>query len=153
MLQNKRLTPKQHKLIASLLAGRNMQQAASAAKCSEATAYRWLDLPHVAQAYDEARQSLFDKAMQALIDASEQSVATLMRNLSAEQANVQVRAAQILLEQAITARKLTSPTIGVAGMAIDTELLPYLLPDDLAEIRRRFDLAEQRRELATRKAQ
>lgn len=103
------LTPKQQKLITSLLAGCTIIDAAQESGISEKTAHAWLKLPHVTTAYHEAQQQVFDEALRLLmLDTTDArlTLRTIMQDTSAPHGN-RVRAAQILLEQSIELHKLS----------------------------------------------
>ncbi len=97
------LTPKQDQLIELLLAGVNISAAARQLKIGNKTAYRWLKLNHFQTAYKTAQRALFDQALTGLLGKVDKAIETLDRNMSAPEAvaSTQVRAAQIILEQAI----------------------------------------------------
>src|SRR6202035_3915607 len=97
------LTPKQEQLIAVLVSGVNIATAARTIGISDKTARRWLKLPHFLAGYKAAQQSIFDDRLAALREGVDTAINTLKRNMTSEEtpASVQVRAAQIWLEQAI----------------------------------------------------
>jgi phage terminase small subunit len=107
--EEKQLTSQQERLIAALLAGNNIQVAASIAGVSEKTADRWLALPHVQKAYKNAQQVVFDEAINLLITDISDARATLNAIMKDTEtpAATRVRAAQILLEKAIDLRKVS----------------------------------------------
>lgn len=104
------LSPKQHLFIAALLAGHTIQLSAKAAGVTEKTGHKWLKLPQFQQAYRAAQRSIFDQALTGLMLKVDAAIATLERNMSGEDtpASVQVRAAQIVLEQAIASHKMSA---------------------------------------------
>ena len=103
------LTPKQERLIEALLTGHNITLSAKASGVADKTARRWLKLPHFQQAYKAAQKRLFDQALTGLMLKIDRAIETLDRHMSGEEtpANVQVRAAQIVLEQAIIIHKVS----------------------------------------------
>ncbi len=109
--ENSELTPKQDTLITALLTPLSIVASAKAAGVSEKTARRWLKLPHFQQAYKAAQGVMFNQALQGLMLKVDKAITTLDRNMSATDsdipvpASVQVRAAQIVLEQAMTIYK------------------------------------------------
>lgn len=102
------LTPKQGKLIEALLTPLSITAAARAAGIGEATARRWLKLPHFQAAYQAAQKQLFNQALTGLMQKVDRAIETLDRNMTGEDvpASTQVRAAQIVLEQAIAVHKM-----------------------------------------------
>jgi phage terminase small subunit len=103
------LSVKQEQLIAALLAGANIQVAASTAGVNEKTADRWLKLPHVQQALKDAQRALFDESLNSLMLGASEAVNTLtalMKDSEVPPGN-RIRAAQIVLEQAIELHKMS----------------------------------------------
>lgn len=103
------LSAKQSKFLAALLAGNTIITSAQVAGCNEKTAHAWLKLPHVKQAYKDAQQAVFDEAVNSLITDIGDARATLkvIMTDSEAPAATRVRAAQILLEQAIELHKMS----------------------------------------------
>ncbi len=102
------LSPQQDQLISLLLAGIAINAAAKQVGINEKTAHRWLKLKHFQQAYKAAQKALFDQALTGLMLKVDKAIETLDRNMNADintPASVQVRAAQIVLEQAISVHK------------------------------------------------
>jgi hypothetical protein len=93
------LTPKQQRVLAALLAEVTQEGAASRAGVSVATLWRFLQDPAFQRQYLSARRQVVEDAIGLLQRASRKAVATLVRNLDCGQAGVEVRAAQIILEQ------------------------------------------------------
>jgi hypothetical protein len=96
-----KLTRKQDDAIAALLSTATIKEAADATKIGVATLYRWLQLPEFAAAYRAARREVVEHAITELQSATSEAVATLRRNLNCRNEAVEVRAASIVLEQAI----------------------------------------------------
>ena len=101
------MTRKQETFIAALLTLPTVEGAANAAKASRQTAYDWLKLPHVQEAYAQARHDAFDSALQSLMSLTEDAISTLRTLMKDEETpqGVRVRAAQIVLEKAIDVHK------------------------------------------------
>src|SRR5262245_45422242 len=94
------LTPQKRSLLEALLLGASLTDAAEQAGCSRRTAGRWAAEPEFQAALKEAQTELHQRVLRALRSKGIRAVATLSRNLSREvQPSVQVRAAQVLLEQ------------------------------------------------------
>ncbi len=96
-----KLTRKQDDAIAALLSTSTIKDAAEACNIGVATLYRWLQLPEFAAAYRAARREVVERAIAELQSATSQAVETLKRNLTCENPAVEIRAASIVLEQAI----------------------------------------------------
>jgi len=103
------LTPKQELLISLLLAGVNIATAAKQAGVSDKTARRWLKLPAFKHAYRTAQHDLFRESLQALQGKIEKAIDTLDRHMDADEtpASSQIRAAQIVLDQALAIDKMS----------------------------------------------
>ncbi len=109
-----KLTQKQEALIAALLTEPTHAAAAAKAGVSEATLYRWLDLPPFRAAYRRARRELVDGAIGRVQAATGLAVETLVavaRNGAKE--GDRVRAAVALLEHAL--RGLADADVLVGG--------------------------------------
>ncbi len=96
-----KLSRKQEQAIAALLSAPTIKDAAKACGVSEVSLWRWLQLPDFAAAYRAARRQVVERAVSELQAATGEAVETLKRNLHCEQASVEIRAAQIILEQAV----------------------------------------------------
>ncbi len=99
-------TRKREQAIAALLTAPSLGEAARLAGIGEATLRRWLREPDFATAYRAARRQALEPVVGRLQQAATAAVETLERNLAAPAESVQVRAAQILLEQAFRAVEL-----------------------------------------------
>lgn len=102
------LTPKQEQFIAALVAGNAIVVAARAVGIGEKTAHRWLKQPVFKQAYQEAKQAVYDDALEGLRDSLSDAISTLKRNMTSDTVDpaVQVRAAHIYLTQSIQVHKI-----------------------------------------------
>lgn len=100
------LSPKQHQLIAALVAGNDIKTSAKAIGIAERTAHTWLKQSTFKKAYQEAKQAIFDETLEGLRECTTEAISTLKRNLTAEEPAVQVRAAHILLTQSIQVHKI-----------------------------------------------
>ncbi len=96
-----KITRKYEQAIAALLSEPSIKAAADAVKIGEGTLYRWLQLPDFQTAYRAARRSVIERAVSELQAAAGEAVETLKRNLHCENPAVEIRAAQIILEQGI----------------------------------------------------
>lgn len=100
------LTGKQEKAIAALLDKPTMKEAAQSVNVSEATLWRWLQEPEFQRAYRAARRQIVEHSISELQAATSEAVATLKRNLNCGNQSVEVRAAQIILDQSVNAVEL-----------------------------------------------
>jgi len=96
-----KLTRKHEQAIAALLSASSIKAAAIEAGIGEATLWRWLQLPDFQTAYRAARRQIVERAVSELQAACGEAVETLKRNLHCENPAVEIRAAQIILEQGI----------------------------------------------------
>jgi phage terminase small subunit len=112
------LTHKQEMLILALLSNKTAQAAARIAGVSEKTAQRWLKLPHVRQAYQEAQKRVFEQALTGLLNHVDTAIGTLARNMTNKRTppSTQVRAAQIVLEQSLTLYKMNEMEARIAEL-------------------------------------
>ncbi len=91
-------------LIGALAAGTSVVEAARLAGISERTAWRRLADADTQQQVRDARAALFASVVGQVTAALTAAVATLVRNLEAEQPAVQVRAAATVLDQVVKLR-------------------------------------------------
>ncbi len=96
-----KLSRTQEKAIAALLSAPTIGEAAKACGVNDATMWRWLQLPDFAAQYRLARRQVVERAISELQAATGEAVEALRRNLHCENPGVEIRAAQIVLEQAI----------------------------------------------------
>lgn len=96
-----KLDRKQEQAVAALLSEATVKGAATACGISEVSLWRWMKLPEFAAEYRASRRAVVERAVAALQSASGEAVETLRRNLNCEQASVQVRSAQLIVEQSI----------------------------------------------------
>ncbi len=96
-----KLNRKQEQAIAALLSASSIKAAATSCGMAEVTLWRWLQLPDFQTAYRAARRQVVERAVSELQAACGAAVETLKRNLHCEQPSVEIRAAQVILEQAV----------------------------------------------------
>lgn len=88
------------KALTALLNSSTLSDAAKACGLSEATLYRYLQEKEFKKDYREARRQLVEYSINELQQASGDAVKTLKTNLSCGNPSVEVRAAQIILDNA-----------------------------------------------------
>jgi transposase-like protein len=96
-----KLSRTHEKAIAALLSTRTIGEAAKACGVNDATLWRWLQLPDFAAQYRLARRQVVERAISELQAATSEAVETLKRNLHCENPAVEIRAAQVIIEQAV----------------------------------------------------
>jgi phage terminase small subunit len=107
--QPRELTLKQRRLIALLVSGSSMIDAARSVGVAEKTAHAWRKQPAFLAAYQEAREQadkeVWANAMQQLKNSVPQALQVLAKHASCEDVEVtassQLRAAVVLVEKAI----------------------------------------------------
>lgn len=106
--QKSALTSKQEALIAAMLETPKISQAALKAGIPHQTARRWVRLPAFQSAYKAAQRDLFDRALNGLMLKVDRAIETLDTVMGDEEApaGARLRAAQIILEQAIQVHKM-----------------------------------------------
>jgi hypothetical protein len=102
-----KLSRKQEQAIAALLEHPTILAAAAAIKVEEKTLRAWLELPSFKTAYRKARQRVLEAAIGRIQQTSSKAVDALERNLTCGRPDVEVRAAQAILQQAVQAGELT----------------------------------------------
>ncbi len=85
----------------ALMSTSTLKDAAAQAKVSEVTLWRWLQDEDFAKAYRTARRQVVERAVAEMQATCGDAVETLKRNLNCRNESVAVRAAQIILDQAI----------------------------------------------------
>lgn len=108
-LQDQQLTLKQQKLIACLIAGSSIVDAARQVGIAEKTVHAWKKQSAFIAALQEARQEadreIWQSAMQQLKNSVPQALQVLAKHASAEDVEItaatQLRAAVVLIEKAI----------------------------------------------------
>jgi transposase len=102
-----RLTGKQNRAIAALLAHRTIEEAAKGIGISSRTIYRWLESNGFRQALLQAEGRVVDEAARRLIGGKDVALDTLAELMeSAESESVRRQAASNWLEQLIRIREL-----------------------------------------------
>jgi hypothetical protein len=96
-----RITGRQALAVSALLQGRTQSEAAQAAKVSSATLRRWSHDANFMQAVRVARGQVVEAAIGQLQRASARAVKCLIRNLGCGKPSAEIRAAEVLLTQAL----------------------------------------------------
>ncbi len=86
------------KLLAALVSGCHIQNAARSAGISERTAYRRLEDPKFRAQLDRSRKALRESILARLSDAGLDAISALVDLLESEDDNVRLKAAKTLLE-------------------------------------------------------
>jgi phage terminase small subunit len=98
---NTELSRKQETFIAAMMTLPTIEAASRAAGVTSKTARLWMKQPHIQEAYKAAKQAVFEETLEGLRDCTKEAIDTLRSNLKAIDPAVQVRAAHILLTQAV----------------------------------------------------
>ena len=91
------------RVLAALLQYPTIAEAAKSSGIAESSIFRWLQRADFMEQYKAAQRAVVDDAIGELQGATKDAVATLRRNLSCGHSAVEVRAAQIILEQSFKA--------------------------------------------------
>ncbi len=89
------------KALAALLESASITDAAKNCGLSQETLYRYLRDKEFLSDYRDARRQVVENSITQLQQASGEAVETLRRNLSCMNANAEIRAAQIILDNAL----------------------------------------------------
>jgi hypothetical protein len=100
------LTPKQEKLIAHLLLENTVQAACIATGVNVTTYWRWMKSEHFVKEYRNARAKVMESVISKLQTLSTKAVDTLERNLDCKAPNSEIRASQILLNEALKGHEM-----------------------------------------------
>jgi phage terminase small subunit len=106
--ENSELSVKQEQFIAALIAGNSIIVAATVAGVSERTAHNWLKQPAFNQAYRDAKQFVFDEALEGLRDYTKGAIDRIKSIMDGAEIDpaVRLRAAHIVLTQGIQVHKI-----------------------------------------------
>lgn len=111
------------KALAALLANSTIADAAKSCGLSQETLYRYLRDNKFVTDYRKARRQIVENSITQLQQASNEAVETLRRNLFCENPNAEIRAAQIILDNAIKGVELIDviERLEIIENAIETE--------------------------------
>lgn len=101
MQDSSEISAKQEKLIALLLTEKTIDEACKKSGVNVTTYWRWMQDKNFLIEYRKARRGILENVVSKLQSVSHQAIETLERNLSCENPAVEIRAAQIILEQSI----------------------------------------------------
>ena len=93
------LSANQEKLIALLLTEKTIDEACKKAGVNVTTYWRWMQDESFLREYRKIRLGILENAVAKLQSATFQAIETLERNLHCENPSVEIRCAQIILEQ------------------------------------------------------
>ena len=99
--QTDKLSVKQEKLIALLLSERTIDEACSKAGVNVTTYWRWMQDENFLREYRKVRRGILENTVARLQSSTYQAIETLERNLHCENPSVEIRCAQIILEQSV----------------------------------------------------
>lgn len=106
--KSRTVTAKQELFLLEYIRLPTLISACTAVGITDDTGRRWLRQPEIMEAYQEMRRRYLDEALAALISLTRTAITTLGRNMSADSPpGVQVRAAQLVLEQSIDLNKMS----------------------------------------------
>ena len=97
---------RQERAIVALLAEPSIEAAAKTAEVSDVTIWRWMKQPEFRSKLRDARRAVVEGAIGRLQAAATEAVDTLRRSLTCGTPSVEVRAATVILDQAIRAVEL-----------------------------------------------
>lgn len=95
------LSTKQEKLIALLLTEKTIDEACRKAGVNVTTYWRWMQDENFLREYRKVRRGILENTVAKLQSVTHQAIETLERNLHCENPSVEIRCAQIILEQSI----------------------------------------------------
>jgi len=145
MPENASLTAKQERVIAALLRGATIADAATDCKVNESTIYRWFKLPVFQQAYETARKQVLNRSLTSLQLKFDKAVQTLDRHMTAQLTipRDQVEAAKTVINTTIQTAQLVERIAELEAKLAEQEQnrmytvtfdLRLLKPDERAEL-------------------
>ena len=109
------------KALAALLANSSIRDAAKDCRLSEETLYRFLRDPAFLKEYRDAGRQTVENAISRIQQTTSDAVETLQRNLHCESPAVEVRTAQIILENAIKGVEMLDILERVEALELQTK--------------------------------
>ena len=122
MTEKDSLSAKKQRVIASLVAGKPIAEAASDCHVSESQIYRWKREQVFRDGYQVAKREVLDRALEKLIRYTSAAIDTLARNMVndtgavASIRSVQVRAAQAILDASVAYGKMSELETQIAEL-------------------------------------
>lgn len=122
MTEKDSLSAKKQRVIASLVAGKTIAEAASDCHVSESQIYRWKREQVFRDGYQVAKREVLDRALEKLIRYTSAAIDTLARNMVndtgavASIRSVQVRAAQAILDASVAYGKMSELETQIAEL-------------------------------------
>lgn len=110
------LSIKQEKLIAYLLTERTIDQACQRAEVAVVTYWRWMQDRKFIAAYRRARRDVIEGTVSRFQNISVAAIDALERNLTCENPASEIRAATIILEQALKGVELLDLESRIEGL-------------------------------------
>src|SRR5436309_16027491 len=110
MSENVSLSAKQEKFLAALLAGNTIVVAAKVAGVSEQTGHRWLKDSTFSEAYKQAKNKLFEDALDEMKGGMGEAVNARRKHLNADvepTPTTQMGAIRLWVEQSVTLHKVS----------------------------------------------
>ena len=98
------------KALTALLESASIIEAAQTSGLSEKTLRRYLEEKEFSDEYAEARRQIVESAVAALQQAANEAVETLRRNLSCDNPQAEIRAAQLILDNVFGNSDNSKPT-------------------------------------------
>ena len=95
------LSANQEKLIALLLTEKTIDEACKKAGVNVTTYWRWMQDESFLREYRKVRRGILENTVAKLQSVTYQAIETLERNLHCENPSVEIRCAQIILEQSM----------------------------------------------------
>ncbi|HEX3643703.1 MAG TPA: hypothetical protein VHV10_20630 [Ktedonobacteraceae bacterium] len=120
------LSPKQHQLIAALVAGNSIVDAAKAVGVAERTAHLWLKQPLFSQIYRDTERSEFEDSLEETRESKRLIREMLLKHIEARvdvTPASQLQAAKLLLEQYVVADEIAQLKQQISELQIKIETL------------------------------
>jgi len=95
------LSANQEKLIALLLTEKTIDEACKKTEVNVTTYWRWMQDESFLREYRKVRRGILENTVAKLQSVTYQAIETLERNLHCENPSVEIRCAQIILEQSM----------------------------------------------------
>lgn len=141
-------------LIQHLVSGKSISEASRLLDIADKTARRWLQRPHVAEAYAELQKDVSAHVRDQIKALSTKAIKALDESLAlSDMPNVRLKAAQLVLDR-VAPEQAKAPAQDPLqgnenmGVLVPHDLIQYFEPEDMATIENLIKLAEQKKVLA-----
>lgn len=149
---NRLLNGEEAKLIHLLSTGKSVTEAAGVLGIADKTARRWLERPHVREAYQEVTKSVASLVRKQIEGLQEMAIEALKESLASPSHLAKIQAIKIVLDRIDPETLKVAQTVTEAPAGpVPAELLPYVNEEELGLIEGIMERARVRKAEADEK--